>query len=349
MREYIVMDEEIESDEILQRITGQIFIGQSVLVAHEVGLLRLLASSPHSIAELSERLDLHPRAIQSMISSAGAMSLVEKRFEKYQLTNVGAFYFKNSGYLDYEKVLDVLVEQADIMNYCSVKESILNNKPQVDDGKDIFANDQTNIGSRSIFISALHHKAYAPAFSWAKKYKLNQSKLFIDIGGGSGIHSIAACLSNPGLKAIVCDRPPVLNFTRRYVEECDLSEQISLQPIDLWKDEFPKGDAFFFGDIFHDWNDEKCSLLARKVFKQLPQGGQIILHEMLFNSDKTGSFVTAGYNMKMMVWTEGHQFSFEEIEKILHNAGFVEVTVMETLGAWSMCCWQKVLVADEAF
>lgn len=331
-----MIDEGIESDEILQRITGQIFIGQSVLVAHEVGLFKLLASSPHSITELSESLGLNPRSIQAMVSSAGAMGLVEKGSEKYQLTKVGLFYFKNAGYLDYGMVLDVLIEQAKVMNYCSVKESLLNNRSQVDDGKDIFANDQANIGSRASFISALHHKAYAPSFSWARKYKLSQSKLFIDIGGGSGIHSIAACLNNPELKAIVCDRSPVLNFTRGYIKEYNLSERISLQPIDFWKDDFPEGDVFFFGDVFHDWDDEKCLLLARKAFGKLPRGGQIILHEMLFNPAKTGPFVTAGYNMKMMAWTEGHQFSFEELENILHTAGFAEVTIMETLGTWSI-------------
>ena len=336
-----IMLKEIESDEIMQRITGQIFVGQAVLVAYEVGLFRLLASSPHSITELSEKLDLHPRAIQALVSSAGAMGLVEKGVEKYHLSKVGAFYFKNSGYLDYGKVLDVLIEQADIMNYCSIKESILSNKSQVDDGKDIFANDQINIGSQSIFIAALHHKAYAPAFSWTSKYKLEQAKVFIDVGGGSGIHSIAACLNNPELKAIVCDRPPILNFTKVYVEKFNLSERISLQPIDFWVDDLPNGDVFFFGDVFHDWNNEKCLFLAKKALEKLSYGGQIILNEMLFNVTKTGPFVTAGYNMKMLAWTEGHQFSFEEIEKILHNAGFAEITIMETLGTWSIIIGKK--------
>ncbi|MBS0629624.1 MAG: hypothetical protein JSS30_05290 [Verrucomicrobia bacterium] len=335
------MDNEIEPDELLQRITGQIFIGQSVLVAHEVGLFNLLATSPRSINELSAILGLHCRAIQAMISSAGAMGLVDQELEKYQLSKIGAFYFKNKTNLDYGKVLDALIKQANIMDYSSVKESIVTNRPQVEGGKDIFANDQTNFGSESLFISALHHKAHAPAFYWARKYKLDRSKLFIDIGGGSGIHSIAACFNNPDLKAVVCDRPPVLNFTKEYIKGYQLSEQISIQPIDFWKTDFPQGDILFFGDIFHDWNREKCSYLARKAYDHLPRGGQIILHEMLFNSSKTGPFVTAGYNMKMMAWTEGNQFSFNEIESILLNAGFKEITAMETLGTWSLIIGKK--------
>lgn len=335
------MEDELESDELLQRITGQIFIGQSVLVAHEVGLLRMLASHPHSISELSENLKIHPRAIQAMVSSAGAAGLVEKKSDNYQLTKIGSFYFKKDNDLNYGNVFDVLVDQADIMNYKSIKESILSNKSQVDDRKDIFANDQLNIGSQSNFISALHHKAYVPAFAWAKRYPLRESRLFIDIGGGSGIHSIAACLNNPNLKAIICDRPVVLDYTRQYIEEYKLSDRITLQPINIWENEFPIGDTYFFGDVFHDWEDDKCLQLAQKAIEKLPRKGQIILHEMLFNSDKTGPFVTAGYNMKMMSWTEGHQFSFEEINKILLTAGFTEIMSKETIGSWSIVIGMK--------
>jgi predicted nicotinamide N-methyase len=336
------MDEKIESDEIMQRITGQIFVGQGVLVAHEVGLFKLLASNPCSLEALSESLDIHSRGVQAMISSAAAMGLVEKECENYRLSKVGDFYFKNAGYLDYGKVLDVLIKEADIMNYSSVRKSILNNTSQVDGGKDIFANDQANIGSQCVFINALHHKAYAPAFAWTKKYKLDQSKLFIDLGCGSGIHSIAVCINNPELQVIACDRPPVLEFTKGFVEEYSLHSRISLQSIDFWKDDFPKGDVIFFGDIFHDWDGEKCLLLARKAFEKLSMGGQIILHEKLFNATKTGPFVTAGYNMKMLAWTEGHQYSFEEIEKILLNAGFTQISVIETLGTWSIIIGKKI-------
>jgi len=332
----------IESDEIMQRITGQIFVGQSVLVGYEIGLFKHLASSAHSILELAEILNLHSRAVQAVISAAAAMGLVEKVEGRYLLSKVGEFYFNNPSGLNYGKVLDVLIDQSEIMNYQSIKNSIISNSSQVDGGEDIFANNQKNIGSQSIFISALHHKAYASAFAWASQYKLERSKLFIDMGGGSGVHAIAACASNPTLEASVCDRSLVLKFTKAYVDMHELSDRISLQSIDFWNDDFPAGDVFFYGDIFHDWEKEKCLLLAKKTFDCLPKGGQIILHEMLFNSEKTGPFVTAGYNMKMMAWTEGQQFSYEEIRGILQEAGFAEITQIQTLGTWSIVVGHKV-------
>ena len=109
----------------------------------------------------------------------------------------------------------------------------------------------------------------------------------------------------------------------------------------MWKDDFPIGDIFFFGDIFHDWTEEKCLLLAKKCFNKLPKGGKIILHEMLFNNDKTGPLLTAAYNMKMMLWTEGTQYSQNEISDILKKAGFTKIKIIQALGNWSLIVGEK--------
>ncbi len=109
----------------------------------------------------------------------------------------------------------------------------------------------------------------------------------------------------------------------------------------MWKDDFPKGDIHFYGDIFHDWDENKCNYLARKSFFSLPINGHIILHEMLFNDEKTGPFLTSAYNIKMMAWTKGQQFSFAEIKNILEKAGFNEITFKKSYGNWWIVIGKK--------
>jgi hypothetical protein len=109
----------------------------------------------------------------------------------------------------------------------------------------------------------------------------------------------------------------------------------------MWKDSFPDGDIYFLSDIFHDWEKEKCAFLAKKCFQSLSKGGQIILHEMLFDANKTGPFLTSAYNMKMMLWTEGQQFNYSEIQDILQDAGFHEIHIKKSLGNWSLIIGKK--------
>lgn len=328
-------DSDLLSDEQLQLITGQIFIGQGVLVAHQLGLFTLLAKSPMTIQEISESLDLQERATQALIACAGAHYLIECQNGFYQLSPLGKLYLdeRREGY--YGKVLDLLIQENKIMNFDYVKKSIESNLPQVTDEKNLF-NSVDNLSSTKSFIDALHYKAFRPAFYWTKIVNLKNKKKFVDLGGGSGIHTIAACLNNPTLFGTVCDRASVISFTKEYIQEFDLESRIKTAILDLWHDPFPEGDVYFLGDIFHDWNKEKCEFLAKKCFDSLAKNGQIILHEMLFHDDKTGPFLTAAYNMKMMLWTEGQQFSGNEVRDVLLKAGFKRINVQKSLGNWSI-------------
>ena len=158
----------------------------------------------------------------------------------------------------------------------------------------------------------------------------------LDIGGGSGAHSIGAALRWPELCSVVLDLAPVCEVTREYLAGFGLQDRIRTNAGDMWSDPFPPADLHFYADIFHDFTPEKCSFLTQKSFDSLESGGRLIIHEMLFNSEKTGPFTVAGYDVSMLLWTEGQQFSGAELSAMLAGAGFVEIAVMATQGYWQI-------------
>lgn len=330
------------SDEKLQLVTGQILIGQAILLSHKLGLFQLLSDHPKStVDELARLLELSHRATQSLISAAASLDLIDCDHGKYYLSPIGVKFFNRDSDNYYGNVFDLLIEQAEIMNFKSIEKAIRTNSSQADSGHDVFSNAQ-GLGNTEHFVSALHHKAYAPAFYWPTLLDLSSSKKIIDIGGGSGIHAIAATILNPHIKALVCDRSPVLKYTKEYINKFHLDDRIKVCEIDLWNDEkFPEGDIFFLGDIFHDWDFHKCKILSNKCFESLDSGGLIIVHEMLFNEEKTGPLLTAAYNLKMMLWTEGRQYTFSELKNILESAGFCNIEQLQSLGNWSVIIGKK--------
>jgi hypothetical protein len=336
----MVSVENNESDEKLQAISGQIFVGQAVIVAYHLGLFHQLSNGPLSTIELSQKLGLKVRAVQAIVSCSCALGLLEFQEGTYQLTTLGQKFLNTKSDAWYGDVFDLFIQQHDLMNFETVKRAIISNQPQAGEGIGIFT-DHVGIGGSRSFVNALHQKAYLPALHWAREYKLERIERLVDIGGGSGIHTIAACVNNPQLNGVICDREEILPFTREYVDKFGLGSRIAIKKLDMWSDPFPEGDAYFFGDIFHDWNQEKCLFLAQKAFRSLSGEGSIILHEMLFDPDKTGPYLTAAYNMKMMMWTEGQQYSCCEIEDILHQAGFREITMQKSLGNWSLIIGKK--------
>jgi hypothetical protein len=334
--------EEFPSEEDLQRVTGQIFVGQAILVAYKLGLFNLISKQAKTIQEIALKMKISERAVQAMVSCSCVLNLVEHVANGYQLTQIGRMYLDGDSSAYYGKVFDLLIQEQDVMSYESVKKAILNSEPQVSSGKELFSTSSETLASTTNFIESLHYKALKPAFYWPRIVDLEGHRQFVDIGGGSGVHSIAACLNNPQLTAVVCERQSVILHTKKYIKDFRLEGRIEAKALDMWNDPFPRGDVYFFGDIFHDWDREKCMSLALKCYSNLPENGKIILHEMLFSRDKTGPFLTSAYNMKMMVWTEGQQFSFEEMKEILNEAGFKKVEVKKGLGNWSIVIGEKI-------
>jgi hypothetical protein len=110
----------------------------------------------------------------------------------------------------------------------------------------------------------------------------------------------------------------------------------------MWEDTFPNADLHFYSNIYHDWSREKGAFLTRKSFDSLPSGGRIVVHEMLYDDDKTGPFAAAAFNINMLVWSaDGEQYSGHELSEMLARAGFRNIETKPTFGYYSIVTGTK--------
>lgn len=163
----------------------------------------------------------------------------------------------------------------------------------------------------------------------------------LDIGGGSGAHCLGATLRWSHLHALVFDLAPVCDVAQEFVAHHGLQGRIRTQVGDMWNESFPSADLHFYSMIYHDWLVEKGRFLTQKSFASLAPGGRIVIHEMLYNDEKTGPFTVATYNIGMLWGTEGQQFSGRELSTMLSEAGFTDIEVKPTWGYWSIVTGRK--------
>jgi len=329
------------SDDILQKVTGQIFLSYGVLLSYKYGIFKHLCKSPLTINEISKIIKLEPRCIQALLSCSGAMGFVKIQDEKYELSEYGHMFFDPSSQYFYGPVFDLYLENPDLLSVETVEKSILKDSSQLNSSAPLFSN-KNCLSNEHSFTSALHAKSLIPASSWVNKIDLESHQIFVDIGCGSGVHTLAACEKFSHLTAIACDRNPVLKHLKQRISNSSLRNRIELHEIDIWTNDFPKGDVIFLGDIFHDWSMSKCQKIAKKAYSSLRKGGKIIVHEILFDDSKTSPDIASAYNMKMIMWTEGQQFSFNEIKDILSSAGFKNIEKTDTIGSWSIVTGEKL-------
>ena len=124
--------------------------------------------------------------------------------------------------------------------------------------------------------------------------------------------------------------------------DAGLADRSDVKIVDMFKEPWPDGhDGVFLSNIFHDWDEARCSLLAKRAFECLPPGGRIISHEILLSETRDGPVPAASDSMHMMFFTEGKQRSLGEFSSILGRAGFENVQATPTHGYYSVVTADK--------
>ncbi len=121
----------------------------------------------------------------------------------------------------------------------------------------------------------------------------------------------------------------------KFVEAAGLTGRVTTAPVNMFEQDWPEGhDAHFFANVFHDWSEDTCRLLAQKSFDALPSGGRILLSEILTDDNRDGPWAATSFSLMMLIGTLGKQYTLPEFREILESAGFIDVRAQRTGGGY---------------
>jgi len=273
----------------------------AILFAQQVGLFKLLGEKqPLSETELANALNLPQRSISALISlfSSQTPPLVEKTPDGYiQFAPEGDTYLNPQSPYFMGGFIDFIIKNKEAFSpdaFATQMQTDEPHRPMFDENKTF--NEQ--------MIAAMNAKSIGPASVWADNIDLSNHKL-LDIGGGSGIFATHVVKKWTHLQATVFELPFITDITKTFITDTS----ISVMGGNFRENDYPEADIHFYSDIFHDYNEDDCIMLAQKSFDALPQGGRIILHELPFNQNKTAPNSAALYNLSVIRWTHGRQLN----------------------------------------
>jgi SAM-dependent methyltransferase len=173
------------------------------------------------------------------------------------------------------------------------------------------------------FTLALSGRARNVAPVLAEQMPLAGARRLVDVGGGTGVYSIALLRANPDLKAVVWDRPEVLRVAAEFAEASGLADRLELQGGDMFTDPFPAGaDVVLLSNILHDWDEPECLRLLQRCAEGLPPGGRLLIHDVFLDDDLGGPLPVALYSAALFSVTEGRAYSIAEYRRMLEASGF---------------------------
>jgi len=316
----------------------------TVLVAHELGLFKLLGETPQNLEDICRNLSLAPRAVGALLSTCASLELIQLKYGYYSLTTVAEDYLLENSPTSFCGWFDLMIANASSFSYEGIKRAIVTDAPVVYEGDalyEVHKQEEKDKNTR-IFTRGMHSASIAPALVWPEAIDLSRTRKMLDIAGGSGAHSIGAALKWPNLKATIFDIAPVCEVAQEYIVHHGLQNRLSTVIGDMWNDLFPSADLHFYSLIYHNYSPEKNHTLTKKSFDSLEPGGRIVIHQFLFNENRTEPFSTAAYNIIMQIWCAGGQeYAGKELSDMLAEAGFVDIEVISTFGYWSIVTGRK--------
>jgi predicted O-methyltransferase YrrM len=291
-----------------------------LMTAAELDVFSLLLDAPKTTAEVCGALSSDPRGTEMLLDALAGMGLLVKENGAFMVkTGFGDLLSSSSP----ETVLPVVQHMAHLWRSWSNLTDIVRNGKK-DERRE---RDEAAIAA---FIGAMHAIGSDTAQGVITKLDLSGRENLIDIGGGSGVYTIAILKVAPEIRGTIFDLPPVIEIARTKIAEEQLTDRVTFVKGDFYKDALPEGhDLALLSAIIHQNSREQNIALYRKACEALVPGGMLIVRDYVMSDDHTQPPDGAHFAINMLVNTPGGgTYSFEEIKGDLAAAGFTDVTLL---------------------
>jgi len=180
------------------------------------------------------------------------------------------------------------------------------------------------------FTMALAGRAKNVAPFLARVVDLQGARVLLDVGGGTGLYSIALLQKHPGLRSIVFDHPLVLEITREMAEAYGVSDRLECRSGDMFQDALPHAGAVLLSNVLHDWDVPVCRALIQRCAQVLAVGGRLMINDAFLDDTLDGPLAMALYSAQLFCLTEGRVYSAAEYRSWLSEAGLTAGAVVPT-------------------
>jgi 2-polyprenyl-3-methyl-5-hydroxy-6-metoxy-1,4-benzoquinol methylase len=182
-----------------------------------------------------------------------------------------------------------------------------------------------------LFTLALAGRSRSVAPIVAERLPVRNVRTILDVGGGTGLYSLALVRKHAGLRAIVIDRPEVLRVTEEIASQHGAADRIACLPGDMFVDRFPEAELILLSNVLHDWDVPECRRLIGRCAASLPPGGAVVIHDVFLRDELDGPLAVALHSAAIMSATEGRAYSARECAAWLGEAGLAVEGPIPTL------------------
>jgi len=305
---------------------------KALQVASGLGIFTVLSGRVMEAGEIAKKCRSKAGLTEKLLIGCAAMGLLEKEEGRYKNSALAEKYLVRGGEF-YQG--DIIAHSANVMEYWNR----LENEIRIEEKR----GDKEAERHRNFIMGMANIAAAGRTQMFVEKIDLSGRRKLLDIGGGPGSYSIAACRRYRELKAVVFDLPETIAITRQIIAEERMGDRVSVREGDWETDSFGEGnDVALLSNVLHGAGSS-AEMKLEKARDSLVGGGLLVVQEFLLNDEKGGPLIPALFNIMVGVYSEG------ELLSLIKEAGFAGAEIVmrsEEIG----CSWitAERVCGDEA-
>jgi hypothetical protein len=275
-------------------------------VANEIDLFTGLSDKEMTLEEISQTCSTKPDMTGKLLIACTAMGLLEKGGSRYRNTELSNTYLVRGREL-YQG--NIIAHSGTVCNFWN----------SLEDEVRITARPEKKPGEEHRnFIMGMHNIAVAGrAEAFTDHIDLSGRKKLLDVGGGPGTYSIAACRHYPQLEAVVFDLPDTIAIANEVIAGEGMQDRVTTQAGNWETDTFGEdNEVVLFSNILHGPGSQAETKL-KKAYDSMESGGLLLVQDFLLNDEKTGPLIPALFNVMVGA------YSRRELLSLIKEAGFV--------------------------
>lgn len=144
------------------------------------------------------------------------------------------------------------------------------------------------------------------------------TRVLVDLGGGHGALTAAVLQAEADARAIVFDRPEVMDGATAALDAAGVRDRCELVSGSVF-DAAPKGgDTYVLKDILHDWDDAQALRILQVCRRAMPREARLLVIERLLDAAPASATLV---DVTMFVLTGGRERTTEEYRQLFAAAG----------------------------
>lgn len=155
----------------------------------------------------------------------------------------------------------------------------------------------------------------------ARCYPWPHEGVICDVGGGIGTLLAAILERRPTARGVLVDAPEVLAEAEAFLRSRGVQDRVERCPGDLFGEIDAHANVYVLKWILHDWSDDACRDILRRVRTTMPRGSRIVAIDQHLEPNRP-SPVTSMVDLLMLVECEGgRERSPKEVHSLMRDVG----------------------------